>query len=433
MTPRLLLPVALLAVISCASAGAPPLEVGPGKIPRDRSAYPDIFRVARSYETFGVSRPLRPGEVLRLQVSDLSVTRRLRAARCGDPVCQAQEPAGIWDASSLPTSGEVELTIETPGWYHFWIEDSLGPGEQFAEEAFAESVSWHDQTLTLRYDGGPTVIAQPVQRGAGVPAPAAVAADSSPEAVARLCRTALESGRFEVAIPAARRWIELARTPAERAGAYHRLGLALVQHALDELYPSTGVTTHLVRPPGWPRRQADPILGTDRLRAAAAAFRHAAAESRDPEVLLDLADTLVRLEEYAEASEVLERYAAAGGADAAAEDLRCWVEFAAAHGGELASARRPNHAATAPIKIHAKPVPGYTEAAREQRVMGSMVVMVIIDEKGRVACARPATRLPAGLTEAAVDAVEHWRFAPATLDGEPVPFLWDLTVNFTLQ
>ena len=35
--------------------------------------------------------------------------------------------------------------------------------------------------------------------------------------------------------------------------------------------------------------------------------------------------------------------------------------------------------------------------------------------------------------QAAVDAVQQWRFTPALLNGQPVPVVMTVTVNFTLQ
>jgi outer membrane biosynthesis protein TonB len=37
------------------------------------------------------------------------------------------------------------------------------------------------------------------------------------------------------------------------------------------------------------------------------------------------------------------------------------------------------------------------------------------------------------LADQAVEAVKQWKFKPATLNGEPVDVLFNLTVNFTLQ
>lgn len=41
--------------------------------------------------------------------------------------------------------------------------------------------------------------------------------------------------------------------------------------------------------------------------------------------------------------------------------------------------------------------------------------------------------LPLGLSEATVKAVEGWIFEPATLEGEPVRVLYNVTLSFRLQ
>ena len=41
--------------------------------------------------------------------------------------------------------------------------------------------------------------------------------------------------------------------------------------------------------------------------------------------------------------------------------------------------------------------------------------------------------LPYGLSEAAADAVKQWIFKPATLNGEAVDVLFNLTINFNLD
>ena len=41
--------------------------------------------------------------------------------------------------------------------------------------------------------------------------------------------------------------------------------------------------------------------------------------------------------------------------------------------------------------------------------------------------------LPAGLSDSALDAVRQWTFQPATLHGEPVEVIFNLTVNFKLD
>ena len=38
-----------------------------------------------------------------------------------------------------------------------------------------------------------------------------------------------------------------------------------------------------------------------------------------------------------------------------------------------------------------------------------------------------------GLDQAAVDAIRQWTFEPATIDGKPVPVIFNLTIRFKLD
>jgi TonB family protein len=84
---------------------------------------------------------------------------------------------------------------------------------------------------------------------------------------------------------------------------------------------------------------------------------------------------------------------------------------------------------TRPEKISGGP-PEYTEAARRARIMGVVIVEVVIDEQGDVTHARVLKSLPMGLDQKAVEAVETWKFKPATWEGKPVPDYYVVTVNF---
>jgi TonB family protein len=77
--------------------------------------------------------------------------------------------------------------------------------------------------------------------------------------------------------------------------------------------------------------------------------------------------------------------------------------------------------------------PIYTELARRSRVTGVVIVEAVIDEKGNVTDVRVLKGLPMGLSEAAVDAIQNWKFKPATLEGRPVQVYYVLTVNFQVD
>ena len=62
-----------------------------------------------------------------------------------------------------------------------------------------------------------------------------------------------------------------------------------------------------------------------------------------------------------------------------------------------------------------------------------MVVLdATIDPTGEVRDIEVLRSVPE-LDQAAIDAVEQWRWEPTLVDGEPVSILMMVTVNFTLQ
>jgi protein TonB len=77
--------------------------------------------------------------------------------------------------------------------------------------------------------------------------------------------------------------------------------------------------------------------------------------------------------------------------------------------------------------------PIYTEEARGARISGIVILEAVIDRNGFVKDVTVLKPLPAGLSEAAVDAVKQWTFKPATFKGEPVDVIFNLTVNFRLD
>jgi protein TonB len=77
--------------------------------------------------------------------------------------------------------------------------------------------------------------------------------------------------------------------------------------------------------------------------------------------------------------------------------------------------------------------PEYTEVARKARIEGIVVLEAVIDRDGNVTNARILKGLPMGLAENALNAVLRWKFKPGTLNGQPVPVYYNLTVTFRLQ
>lgn len=66
------------------------------------------------------------------------------------------------------------------------------------------------------------------------------------------------------------------------------------------------------------------------------------------------------------------------------------------------------------------------------RVEGTVTLEVLVDERGLVADARVLKSIPL-LDQSALEAARQWEFKPAMLNGEPVPVLIQLELNFTLK
>jgi len=86
---------------------------------------------------------------------------------------------------------------------------------------------------------------------------------------------------------------------------------------------------------------------------------------------------------------------------------------------------------SAPIPIF-KPEPEYSEEARKAKFQGTVVLMIVVDEKGNARDLKVIRPLGLGLDQKAIEAVEKWRFKPGMKDGKPVPVQATVEVNFRL-
>ncbi len=87
---------------------------------------------------------------------------------------------------------------------------------------------------------------------------------------------------------------------------------------------------------------------------------------------------------------------------------------------------------TPPVKIF-WPSPPYTEEARQGRVQGIVILEAVIDALGNVDRIKVLKGLPMGLSDAAVETAQQWKFKPATKNGGAVPVFFNLTIRFSLQ
>jgi TonB family protein len=71
--------------------------------------------------------------------------------------------------------------------------------------------------------------------------------------------------------------------------------------------------------------------------------------------------------------------------------------------------------------VVSSPGPTYSEEARKAKIEGSVVLGLIVDERGNPTNLRVISSLGMGLDEKAIEAVRGWKFEPAFgKDGKPV-------------
>jgi TonB family protein len=92
----------------------------------------------------------------------------------------------------------------------------------------------------------------------------------------------------------------------------------------------------------------------------------------------------------------------------------------------------PNSNATrAPVPL-IQPMAEYTEEARKARITGLCLISLIVDSQGMPRNIKVHKSLDPGLDQNAMIAVSKYRFRPAIRDGEPVPVVVIMEVNFQL-
>jgi TonB family protein len=95
---------------------------------------------------------------------------------------------------------------------------------------------------------------------------------------------------------------------------------------------------------------------------------------------------------------------------------------------------RPYHVGgnVRPPRVLSQPDPEFSQAARVQRISGNSQIYLVVEPDGtpdHIRIARPAGM---GLDEKALEAVSRYRFAPATLNGNPIRVDIYVEVNFQI-
>jgi TonB family protein len=92
----------------------------------------------------------------------------------------------------------------------------------------------------------------------------------------------------------------------------------------------------------------------------------------------------------------------------------------------------PSKATLTPVEVLFKPVPLYTDAARQQRIEGAVILEVEFAASGAVRVLRVVKGLGHGLDEMASQAAAQIRFKPALEHGQPVDHRASIQIVFRL-
>lgn len=79
------------------------------------------------------------------------------------------------------------------------------------------------------------------------------------------------------------------------------------------------------------------------------------------------------------------------------------------------------------------PDPYYPENERQSRKEGQVSLHLVVDSQGAVQCPTVDASPGPAFAESALDTVRKWKFQPATLDGQPVAVVINVSVAFRLH
>ena len=85
-----------------------------------------------------------------------------------------------------------------------------------------------------------------------------------------------------------------------------------------------------------------------------------------------------------------------------------------------------------PALLISSVAPVYPVLAKNQRIHGDVRIDALIDADGHVSSMKMLSG-PLLLQSSASEALQHWKFKPATISGRPVPMHYMVTVQFLLE
>jgi TonB family protein len=118
--------------------------------------------------------------------------------------------------------------------------------------------------------------------------------------------------------------------------------------------------------------------------------------------------------------------------DNAASAAKLTEQIEAVKGLIEAAEMRRDPSCVPPRPLNA-PMPVYTEEARALKIQGTVSMVVLVDEQGKVSSVVVFIPLGFGLDEQAAKAARQMRFTPALKGGRPVSFWQRIEVEFGLR
>jgi TonB family protein len=145
----------------------------------------------------------------------------------------------------------------------------------------------------------------------------------------------------------------------------------------------------------------------------------------------------VRLSSYREAAEALEKYLET---TKLPEEKKAWADqlealrFYGSLHSKKQTAADPLDPTDVQVKarVISKPEPQYSDEARQNGVVGTVILRVVFASDGTVKHILVTKALPHGLTQKAVEAARRIKFIPATQNGHPISMFIQLEYNFNL-
>jgi TonB family protein len=87
---------------------------------------------------------------------------------------------------------------------------------------------------------------------------------------------------------------------------------------------------------------------------------------------------------------------------------------------------------SAPMVIK-RVVPQYTDEAKQERVVGTVILQTVIQTNGTADIVKVVKPMPFGLTESALEALQEWRFMPAVRNGKEIPVAVNIEIAFNIE